>query len=68
MNSTTAVNILGINRQRDNDLRPMIMALNSHSWLNTPEETERLQAARWALRNWVDYQVECKRRRRGYSQ
>jgi hypothetical protein len=44
------------------------MALNSHSWLNTPEETERLQAARWALRNWVDYQVECKRRRRGYSQ
>jgi len=30
-------------------LKNMVKALNMHSWLNTPEENERLQAAKIVL-------------------
>jgi len=32
-------------------LRNMIKALKMHSWLNTPEDNERLEAAQIVLRN-----------------
>ena len=60
-----AISILGINRTRDNDLRPMVKALQMHEWLNTEEDNVRLAAARHVLRNWSAYTAECDRRRRG---
>ena len=56
--------ILGINRRRDGDLREMVRALELWRWFNTPEDEQRLAAAKWAL-NWHEYQMECNRRRTG---
>lgn len=63
MDMETAIAILGINRTRDNDLRPMVKALELFSVLNTPEEVERLEAAKYVLRRWKTYQAECNLRR-----
>ena len=58
-----AISILGINRTRRNDLEPMVKALQLHSWLNTPQDEERLAAARFVLRRWSAYQDACNQRR-----
>ena len=58
-----AIEILGINRARDGDLREMAMALGFHPWLNTFEENERRAAAILVLRRWDEYQRECNKRR-----
>jgi hypothetical protein len=63
MDMETAIAILGINRTRDNDLRPMVNALELFSVLNTPEEVEKLDAAKYVLRRWKTYQAECNIRR-----
>jgi len=58
-----AADLLGINRTRDGDLRPMVKALGLMAGLNTVEENRRREVASWALRNWTAYQEECSRRR-----
>lgn len=63
MDMETAISILGINRTRDNDLRPMVKALELFSVLNTPEEVKRLEAAKYVLCRWKTYQAECNLRR-----
>ena len=40
-----------VGRQPTWALRNMVLALKMHTWLNTPEENERLKAARIVLRN-----------------
>ena len=40
-----------VGRQPTWALRNMVLALKMCSWLNTPEENERLKAARMVLRN-----------------
>ncbi|MGH6631515.1 MAG: hypothetical protein ACREB3_17435 [Burkholderiales bacterium] len=63
MNMQTAIEILGINRRQTGDLRETVMALGFHSWLNTAEDTERREAAKYVLRRWPAYQAECNKRR-----
>ena len=63
MDMETAIAILGINRTRDNDLRPMVKALELFSVLNTPDEVKRFEAAKYVLRRWKTYQAECNLRR-----
>ena len=63
MNMDRAVEVLGINRTQDNDLRPMVAALKMFSALNTPEENERLEAAQFVLRRWSAYQSVCNEKR-----
>lgn len=59
MTMERAIEILGINRTRNGDLREMVKALGLHSWLNTPEETERRAAGQFVLRRWDAYQAAC---------
>jgi hypothetical protein len=59
MTMQRAVEILGINRRRDGDLREMHKALGLHAWANTAEENERREAAGVVLRNWPKYQEAC---------
>ena len=63
MDMDRAIQILGINRTRANDLSPMVKALGMHPWLNTPEDSQRREAAQFVLRRWRQYQNECNRRR-----
>jgi hypothetical protein len=56
-----AVEVLGINRRKDGDLREMARALSMMSWSNTAEENERLAAAKFVLGRWKAYQAECTR-------
>lgn len=58
-----AIEVLGINRTRDGDLRPMVRALGLMPFLNTAEDDERRAAAQYVLRRWNAYQAECGRRR-----
>ena len=64
MTAAEAAAILGINRRRDGDLREMVRALELWRWLNTAEDEQRLAAAKWALANWHEYQMECNRPRK----
>lgn len=59
MTMERAVQVLGANRTRDGDLKPMVKALKLHPWLNTPAEAERLKAAEFVLRRWPAYQAAC---------
>lgn len=63
MNASQAADILGINRTIQGDLGPMVKALGLFSWNNTPEDEQRWEAAKWAIKNWKAYQAECNRRR-----
>ena len=63
INLDRAIDILGINRSRRHDLEPMVKALQLHDWLNTPEDEERLAAAKFVLRHWTAYTIECNRHR-----
>ena len=49
---------LGTNRARW-EVRNTAKALSMHSWLNTPAETERLAAAKFALGSWSVYARAC---------
>ena len=62
MDAKQVCNILGINRAAY-EVGNMIKALQIMSVLNSPEENERLAAAKWAARNWKKYQAECSARR-----
>ncbi|WP_353645723.1 hypothetical protein [Mesorhizobium sp. WSM2239] len=68
MDMDRAIAVLGINRTRDNDLRPMVRALGMMTWLNTPGDELRRDAAKYVLRRWSAYQTECNRRRDARSQ
>lgn len=59
MTMDKAVEVLGINRTRDGDLKPMVRALKLHPWLNTAAEKARLEAAQYVLRRWDAYQAAC---------
>jgi hypothetical protein len=63
INAVIAANELGINRKREGDLAPMVKALGMVPWLNTPEDERRREVAKWAIKNWCAYQVECNNRR-----
>lgn len=58
MSLRDAARKLGMNRTK-HELQHMQRALSFHSWNNTPEENERLKAARVALDNWPAYQNLC---------
>ncbi len=60
-----AARVLGLNRTRDGDLRPMVYALRMLPRLNTPEENQRLDAAVYAMRHWTEFQNLCGRVRTG---
>lgn len=62
MNASLAADILGMNRAQW-EVRNMAHALSLMSYLNTAEETARLNAARWAVRHWRAYAQECNARR-----
>lgn len=57
-NTVDAADVLGVNRTH-HELRNMVCALSMCSVLNTPEENERLAAARFALSNWDAFQTRC---------
>lgn len=59
MNMGRAVEILGTNRTREGDIRPMVRALGMLAALNTPEEDERRAAGLFVLRRWAAYQDAC---------
>ena len=59
MTMDKAVEILGTNRTRSGDLTPMIRALGMFPFLNTPQETERREAAQYLVRRWSAYQNVC---------
>lgn len=62
MNMDRAVEILGINNTKG-PLQNMVRALSMMTWLNTPADTERREAAQYVLRRWKAYCDECNRRR-----
>lgn len=64
-NLKAAARILGLNRTRDGDLRPMVYALRAIPTLNTAEENAMLEAAVYAMRHWTEYQNLCGRVRSG---
>jgi hypothetical protein len=45
-------------------IRNMITALSSLSLLNSAEEDERLEAARWAVANQREFSIAASKRRR----
>jgi hypothetical protein len=63
MDIQTAAKILGINRTRNHDLKPMVKALEMFSFHNTSDENDRLNAAKFVLRNWKEYQEYCNEKR-----
>jgi len=63
MDMNRAIAALGINRTRDGDLKPMVIALKLLPMMNTDEDNERLAAAQFVLRRWNAYQAECNSRR-----
>lgn len=62
MTPDQAVNILGPNRTRQ-ELRNQVTALGFHPWLNSSEESTRLEAPNWALQNWTRYSAAASKRR-----
>jgi hypothetical protein len=59
---STVIDRLGSNCPKW-EIRMMAKALSLHPWLNTDEESKRLQAARYAIRHWDEYQAVCSERR-----
>jgi len=53
-----AIRILGINRARY-EVQNMAIALMFGSYLNTKEETDRLNAAAYVLKRWKQYATAC---------
>lgn len=59
MTMERAIEVLGINRTREGDLRPMVKALGFFAAFNTAEENERRDAAQFVIRRWPAYQAAC---------
>ena len=59
MDIQTAAKILGTNRTKDGDIKPMVKALETFSVLNTEEENLRLEAGKYVIHNWKKYQEFC---------
>jgi hypothetical protein len=62
MSTDEMIACLGTRRSRW-EIAAMIEALSQHPWLNTPAETQRLEAARAAMGNWKFYSHACQDRR-----
>jgi uncharacterized membrane protein len=45
-------------------IKNMAKALSLHSWNNTAEENERLEAAKWAIANQRDFDIAISKTRR----
>lgn len=60
MNAPLAYRHVGESSAREPFLSSMILALSMHSWHNTPEETARLEAAKWIKRNRKAYYAHCR--------
>jgi hypothetical protein len=63
MTMQRAIQLLGVNRRRDGDLRNMVRALGLMPWLNTSHDNERREAAQYVLKRWRAYQEACNRAR-----
>jgi hypothetical protein len=50
------------NRRSRLEIAAIIQALSRHPWLNTPAETQRLEAARAAMGDWKSYSHACQAR------
>lgn len=61
MNASDAFDTLGFRAHYE--LVAMVKALSMHQWRNTEAETDRLNAARWALRHREAYSREMRWRR-----
>jgi hypothetical protein len=61
MSADQMIACLGSRRSRW-EIAAMIQALSQHPWLNTPAETQRLEAARAAMGNWKSYSQACQAR------
>lgn len=59
MDIETAVKILGVNRTKNRDLIPMVMALKILSSRNPKKDPQRLEAAQYVLDNWDEYKAYC---------
>ena len=61
MSADEMIACLGSCRARE-VIAAMIKALSVHPWLNTPAESQRLEAARAAMENWKSYSHACQAR------
>jgi hypothetical protein len=61
MSADEMIACLGSRRSRW-EIAAMIQALSQHPWLNTPAQTQRLEAARAAMGNWKSYSHACQAR------
>jgi hypothetical protein len=61
MSTDEMIACLGSCRDRP-DLAALIEALSRRPWLNTPVETQRLEAARTAMASWEAYSRACQAR------
>jgi hypothetical protein len=62
MDMDRAVAVIGIGATQI-PLRNMVTALGLLTYLNTPEDWERREAAQYVLKRWKAYQAECNKRR-----
>jgi hypothetical protein len=62
MNARRAVQLVG--NQPMWAIKNMVVALSSMSLLNTAEENERLEAARWAIANQREFSIAASKKRR----
>ena len=62
MTMERAIKALGYNRARY-EVQNMALALVFGSYLNTPEERERLEAANYVLKRWKAYVRACDKAR-----
>ena len=67
MDCTRAFQSIGHANATEPYLSNMIRALQIHSWNNTPEETERLEAARFVKKNRRAYSAFCQAKRESRS-
>ena len=65
MSTDEMIACLGSCRARS-EIAAMIKALSLHPSLNTPAETNRLEAARAAIGNWKSYSHACQARRNAH--
>jgi hypothetical protein len=62
MNARRAVKLIG--DQPMWAIKNMVTALGSMSLMNSAEENERLEAARWAIANQREFSIAASKRRR----
>lgn len=60
MDMQKAITVLGINRTKAGDLSPMVKALSLFGGLmNSAEDNQRLEAAKFVLAHWDAYSTAC---------